>query len=560
MADTMMRRFTTAASRLVFSRFLMPAYERTVQLGWKLFRSTHSKSYLDESFRIVEKSRNLMLLEALRNSESAAFKGIYGRVYELWQKKLSDIFILRSKLDNEYAKSNKDKAKISLLTDSLSYLQADADSLTHLIKSRYPGHYSLFAREISGSPSDIQGVLKGTNTGVVEYYYGERGTYIFVITGNDRYFEYVAPDTNLKDSITSFIEALPVNNVATFSKRAYRFYSRYFAPAQKYLKDCKNIKIIPDGPLAALPFECLLTSTPAKNSSFRDLDYLLRDFCISYSPSAGLLIENMLRAAPGELQAFVGFSPGFSASMKEQYRNKCPESVDSVYLNLPEQRFSGRFLESLDRRFHAKIYAGQDATLNCFMKEATNYRIVHIASHSLVDPEDPLASRIVFAKEDCDKGNVKGYLYARDLYRMNLHSSLTVLGSCGTGKGLYRKGEGMISLAYGFSYAGCPSLVYSLWDVDEKETSSLLEDFYSELASGRKKDEALHNAKLHMLEKSSDITANPYYWAGFILSGNDEQIMEAGNGAFNWHTILICGLVIAVSLLVILFKLRRRSQ
>jgi len=157
-------------------------------------------------------------------------------------------------------------------------------------------------------------------------------------------------------------------------------------------------------------------------------------------------------------------------------------------------------------------------------------------------------ARMIFAKSGCDTAD--GYIYASDLYGMKMNASLAVLGSCRTGFGTFRKGEGMISLAYAFSYAGCPSMIYSLWEVDEKETCSLMSAFYDGIEKGLAKDDALHQAKLKMLEKSNDFTANPYYWAGFILSGDEIPFQKEES-----MDIVLKDIIIAITgLIVILFS------
>jgi CHAT domain-containing protein len=163
----------------------------------------------------------------------------------------------------------------------------------------------------------------------------------------------------------------------------------------------------------------------------------------------------------------------------------------------------------------------------------------------------------VFAKDLKDTSVAASYICASDLYGMDLNASLAVLGACATGQGRTSKGEGMISLAYAFNYAGCSALVYSLWSVDEKGTSDLMLNFYDGLKKGLPKDDALHEAKLKMLQEGSEMTANPYYWAGFVLSGDVSPIEEMDStNKFPWYLF-----VAPFSVLALLpIYLRKRKQ
>ena len=86
-------------------------------------------------------------------------------------------------------------------------------------------------------------------------------------------------------------------------------------------------------------------------------------------------------------------------------------------------------------------------------------------------------------------------------------------------------GEGIMSLARGFMYAGCPSIVMSLWPVDDQSTSLLMKYFYTGLDNGLSKDKALRNAKIEYLRSADAVKSNPFYWAGFVPIGNTKPIL-----------------------------------
>jgi CHAT domain-containing protein len=126
---------------------------------------------------------------------------------------------------------------------------------------------------------------------------------------------------------------------------------------------------------------------------------------------------------------------------------------------------------------------------------------------------------------------------------MVLHAQLVVLSACETGAGQYVAGEGVFSLARGFMDAGVPSVVMSLWQVNDISTSELMPLFYRHLAQGLPKDEALHKAKLEFLKTSDPMKTHPFFWAGFVLLGDNAPVKE---GESRWYIWMGLGLFLAI--------------
>ena len=129
-----------------------------------------------------------------------------------------------------------------------------------------------------------------------------------------------------------------------------------------------------------------------------------------------------------------------------------------------------------------------------------------------------------------------------------------MLNVCETGIGKNVDGEGVRSLGYSFAYAGCPSLVMSLWSIDEKVSSEIITRFYEHLADGMPKHEALRQAKLDHLSTASDELALPYYWAGMVLVG-DVSPVEVGAP---WVTFVLWVATGAVLLFIALWWRKRK--
>lgn len=151
-------------------------------------------------------------------------------------------------------------------------------------------------------------------------------------------------------------------------------------------------------------------------------------------------------------------------------------------------------------------------------KELSNYRIVHFATHGVVDYQHPELSGIVLSMVDKRGKDLDGYLRLHDIYNLNLPAELVVLSACQTGLGKQIKGEGLIALTRGFMYAGAPRVVASLWQVDDKATAELMTEFYKQMfAFGLRPAAALREAQITLSRRPS--RRPPYFWAGFVLQG-----------------------------------------
>jgi CHAT domain-containing protein len=141
-----------------------------------------------------------------------------------------------------------------------------------------------------------------------------------------------------------------------------------------------------------------------------------------------------------------------------------------------------------------------------------------------------------------------GDISTREIYQLPYSCQMVVLSACETGTGKFFKGEGMMSLARAFMQSGSPSVVTSLWKVDDRSTSELMVAFYKQLMNGKNKDEAMREAKLDFLaSKDSEMLHHPYYWAAFIHIGDPGNIHFPGGfpfGALGLIGLLSLGLYI----------------
>ena len=195
-------------------------------------------------------------------------------------------------------------------------------------------------------------------------------------------------------------------------------------------------------------------------------------------------------------------------------------------------------LEEVQQAIEQGVVKGAD--------EVLEIKFENIESHGVeMDKE--------YSEEDTKANEL---LYVRDLYNLRLNAEMIVLSACETGIGKYEEGEGVYSLARSFMYAGVPSLLTSLWKVDDASTGTLIPYFYQKLSDQQDIDQAIREAKMDYLAQAKLEVKHPFYWAGFIALGDAHAVIKSSP-----NYLLIGGIVAALAVLVFigfyLFKARK---
>lgn len=335
----------------------------------------------------------------------------------------------------------------------------------------------------------------------------------------------------------------------------YELYKRLWAPIADKVTT-KKVIIVPDRELFNLSFELL---TPTRVNSFEELaqQSLLTKHTISYNYSLFLLEKNkkILELENG----FVAYAPAFNQQMKKDYKLAITDSTDAdkAYLTLLPQPFSSELAVKFAKKFQGSSFLNEKASKQVFSRTAKEHKIIHIGTHAEADNSNPELSRLVFAKDVTDTTALEdNYLYTYEIYNQDLSSNLAILTACETGKPTFQPGEGMISLAHAFNYAGSKSILTSLWSIDEESSTQIVSHFYEFLEKGLAKDEALRQAKLKYLENAYDEALSPQYWAGLILMGDTSPI-ELHSGV-NWWLWILVGFF--AGFFILLFLKKRKTS
>jgi CHAT domain-containing protein len=329
-----------------------------------------------------------------------------------------------------------------------------------------------------------------------------------------------------------------------------KFYKTLIEPCLEYT-DRKNFTIVPDGAITYIPFEGLITrETDMEYINYLNLPYMIRDFSVGYSHSSTLLFSKRFKSKSPE-ERVLAFAPTYENPL---------DNTDAAQIRQLDENTNYLFplvgtikeVQSINETVPSRVFINEKATEANFKKYAADYNVLHLAMHTFMRDDNPLYSMLAFTNVDTGDSIEDNKLYAYEIYNMKLNAQMAVLSSCNSGFGKMQKGEGMMSLARGFIYAGCPSIIMTLWQVTDKSSSELMTSFYKYLKRGKSKQEAMRLAKIDYLEVADDLTSNPYFWSGFVVLGDGSPIYRKSGIAY-WM------IVISVFAGLLIFLQYRRS-
>jgi CHAT domain-containing protein len=549
------------------NRQAIPLFEKAIEIALYIYKRTHDHQYLDEAFMLSERSKSIMMMNALQEQNATSFGGIPTELIEREQELERELEVIE-KLYQDAVMSG-DEAEMQY-QDSLRFAyHHEKIKLLHQFEADYPKYYELKHIVKKTSIQEVQEALD-EQTVLIEYFQGKERTYIFTVT-KDTAFVRNFKHTKVYDVQLASFQNLLIDlqraqeNLPATCRQFIRASSELYALllAESLVPSKQRLLLIPDGQLAYLPFEVLLVQplSDAANSqqqafSFAQLPYLLRQYTTNYNYSAQLFLEQRKRRAKQQKATLLGLAPYYNNRQAPDWRNPYEQQLRR---ELPELEGAVRELEFLQQQLKLKgnyLY-GADASETYFKQQAPPYDILHLAVHGLVNHESPELSGL--ALEEDNSRTQDNILYAYEIKQLELQARLVVLSACETGIGKYQHGEGVMSIGRSFMYAGVPSIMTTLWNLNDQTGSIIIEKFYEHLDAGMAKDEALRQAKLYYLEtmQGSPLATHPALWACFVQVG-DYTPLTIQHDYLEWY-LLGLGLLVAL-LLMGVFMLKNRKK
>ena len=524
-------------SRILLSENEHETYMQAIHVAWKLYEITNESVFIEEAFMFSERSKAASLLSSIRDVEAKSFGGVPGELLVEEQELKKMIAAYREMIYEEEKNINAKRDRVSFWEERIFSLELELRQLISRLEKEYPDYYSLkYKQNLSGITTIMDHI--SSRDVLVSYVHNDSVLYIFTITNNSYNFYCKHPQGSPETELEIFLDIISSGNLDrkvqddynNFTRSSRYFYNLLIEPLVRDIKD-KRLVIVPDGLLAYIPFELLLSSDAnSVRSNYQDLPYLLRDYAVSYSYSATLWQESKRRTSRAA-NKILAMAPDYSAEMPSPESMSTRQYYRDRLTPLPGARAEAiKVAELMD----GELLLDEDATEYNFKNLAGDYQILHLAMHTLIDDENPMFSKLVFSEADSDIED--GFLNTYEIYNLGLNAGLAVLSSCRSGYGILRRGEGIMSLARGFLYAGVPSIVMTNWEIEDKSGAEIMINFYRYLLKGYRKDEALRQARLDFLDNADMLRAHPYFWGAYVCIGNPGEIFRSYRNFYSMAT------------------------
>lgn len=471
-----------------------------------------------------ERAKSRLLADVLSNGRLDISKAMTVEEREQERTLNNQVVLLNTQIYRERTRQPPDPSRLADLDTRRQKARLEYEAFqTNL----YAAHSELKLQRgqaPSLSLEQIGELLPDANTALLEFVVSEEKTYLFVLTRSKdkgqvelKTHRLAINSKDLVARVQDFRRRLAERDLE-FREPAHQLYDLLLEPATEQLRGKSLLCIVPDGVLWDLPFQAMQS---------REGRYLIEDHSLFYAPSLGVLygIERSSRgkrSAASTRHLLLAF--GNPAISPEEVTRTKSLRRDEELGPLPEAEREVNKLRELYKPANSRVYVGAEAQEQRAKAEMGRYRILHFATHGVLDDLNPMYSHLVLSQSGVGEGGEDGLLHALEIMRLDLTADMVVLSACQTARGRFGVGEGVMGMSWALFVAGSPTTVVSQWSVESSSTTQLMVEFHRNLlqTGGRtlrpSKAEALRKASLSLLKNSR--YAHPFYWAGFVLIGD----------------------------------------
>ncbi|MBL7827263.1 MAG: CHAT domain-containing protein [Saprospiraceae bacterium] len=545
----------------LYQKVLLPASEAA--LDFEHFNEKDAATRVGNQYRTAQFAKAEALVLGFHSNRVKHIDGLPDSLLQIENKLKKNLAELRSKVAE--AEAQKDSVALQKYVVELFEKKQAFNRLQQTIDQRHPRFAKLRTETVLPSIEELRkNLLSDQQSALIEYFVGEKHIYVFRLTHEHFESWQLNLPANFDSLIVSFRQATgdhvlmrndPLLSKSMYSKAATALSDLLLSKALEGLPETTaRLIIVPDGPLHYIAFEALLTEHVAAFSTnqirwdWRNLPYLVKKFAVSYGYSSSLLMEQNVPLKSRPPRMFAGFAPKYALKNMRLEDTLATRSL-AVLVRNGQYELPGAQKEvtSIQQLIGGELFQDQQASEAQFRAYAKNYNVLHLAMHALVDDRNTSLTRLLFSKTPNDS-LYDNQLSCGEIYALSLPAEMAVLTACNSGYGKLGRGEGAMSLARAFTFAGVRSTVTSLWQSPDERTERLMVLFYENLKKGMAKDMALQQAKLASLsETENQDLGHPFFWAGCVLNGNRQPLTFTAGPA---NPYLLGALAVMVMLLL----------
>ena len=515
-------------SRLILGDKYRDSYLNAIRDFYLLYNKTADLHYLELAFEYSEKSKVAGLLTSTRELKAAQFH-IPSEIADIERDLQHEISLITERIADESSVEKPNLTLISNWKENLLNYSRKRDSLVLVFEKQYPDYYAIKYNTQMAGLKDIPGIV-GKDGNYINYVLADTVLYTFIVNRRHQQLLAFPIDSSFFKDIRKFrsLLSMPLSSddaslkFKEFQTVGYRLYKKLIDPVRPFLISDKML-ISPDNILSYLPFETIPSSeVNVEGIRYGDLSYLMNDFDISYTYSATFTAESEKKEYRRS-NKLIAFAPDYPNPIDIQSTLMSRQAGMGTLNDLPFARQEAKYVSDITG---GKLYENREAKESVYKNESGKYDIIHLAMHTLLNDKDPMHSTLIFSRGNDSLND--GYLKTFEIYGIPLRAKMVFLSSCNTGSGLLFSGEGILSLARGFIYSGSQSVVMSMWEIEDKSGTEIVEKFYDNLKQGYSKSVALKRARIAFLRNADQLRSHPYFWSALVVYGNNTPLYFSG--------------------------------
>ncbi len=482
----------------------------------------HIPSAIDYSFRISSKAKASVLNQAILRDRGLEFSGVPTDLLNKEKAMLLNSNALQERYNEEKMKGQPNSKQLLLIETRLFDAQREYSEFVKQIEIEYPLYFTLKYDTTSVSKDDIQGKLKKSQV-LIDYIITDTLLITFAVTKDKFEWKTHSIDSTFRNQLNVFFQELKPNsfenlnrtNLQRFAHSSYYLYKLLLQPFHELIIG-KEIILVPHLQLSSIPFCALITEEVANPRGYYDLPYLVNSTPISYYPSTKLFFTTP-KAKPLLNVRSISFAPEYRDATADYNFSTLPYRQ-----NLSDLPGAESEAKAISEVLNGDLLLASEATEKNFKENASNYNLLHLAMHTYIDENNPLFSKLIFSTPIDTTED--GFLNMFEVYGLRLNAKLAIISACRSGDGNLIKGEGLLSLARGFQYAGCPSLVAAQWRIDDFSGSEVMVHFAKNLKKGMSKSVSMQLAQSEYIGNADPLRSHPYFWASYQVIGDQSAL------------------------------------
>lgn len=547
--ETLRERITSPELRATFVASELDKYETYIDILQQLNAKNPTGRYASEAFEVSERARARVLLESLIDARVDLREGIDPALLERERALQKQLSAASAQISRALAKPGQNEPPADLVK-TYERLTSEYQQHLALVRQQSP-RYAAMTQPQPLDVATIQRTVLDDDTVLLEFELGAERSWLWAVTPKTLASSELPPRADVDTAARALYETLTARQPRAGESRDA--YAKRVATADAALDANaaalsrmllggiadrlrgewrnKRLAIVSAGSLEYLPFSALPSPGAGPRTPLGAHHEIVK------VPSASVLAVLRQEAAARPRAAhglavladpvFDASDPRVTAAKPNAPALRAPDAEDideSLYVRsglarLPFSREEAKAIAAVagPDAFTAIDFQASRAT--ALGGALAGHRIVHLATHGVLDAARPSLSGLVLSLVDEHGQSRDGFIRLHDIYNMRLDADLVVLSACQTALGKDIKGEGLIGLTRAFMYAGTPRVVASLWEVNDLATSELMKRFYAAMlqrhlpAAG-----ALRSAQLELANDPR--WSSPYYWAGFVFQGD----------------------------------------